>query len=261
MTTEEFIKAIRTGEINVNQQQLFFSTLLKGLLYDLNRHLKIRGKNIPHYIVNTGDDIMYLEVKNEDHSIEPLQNSNESFVYTSVPRCTVTTEGISVQTDQLTSPYTKGNFQIENGDILQGITAEYRRTPVTTSVTLNYILDSFTDCLDLTQQILSSLVFIRNFNIIYLGQTINCSYTIPDSQSMEKNVEFDGISTDTKTKSINFDIEIATNLPVIYNATVMSSDRYITTTMFNREVEWTHQKPGIVLTKGNSKEMTSWVDS
>ena len=76
---------LRTGEIDANNQSLFLSILIKGLIYNLNDKISVRGKYVPHYILNTGDDIMYLEVKGQDHSIEPLEVSNEDYIYTMVP--------------------------------------------------------------------------------------------------------------------------------------------------------------------------------
>ena len=48
---------IRKGVIDINNQQLFFSIVAKGFIYKLNQNLKLRGKNIPHYILNTGDEL------------------------------------------------------------------------------------------------------------------------------------------------------------------------------------------------------------
>ena len=44
---------VQKGEIDINNQQLFFSIVAKGFIYKLNQNLKLRGVNIPHYILNT----------------------------------------------------------------------------------------------------------------------------------------------------------------------------------------------------------------
>ena len=72
--TKALWEDIRKGVIDINNQQLFFSIVAKGFIYKLNQNLKLRGKNIPHYILNTGDDIMYLEVKG--HIIPSIRLSN-----------------------------------------------------------------------------------------------------------------------------------------------------------------------------------------
>ena len=59
---------------------------------------------------------MYLENKGQDQSKEPLNQTNEDFVYNSVPRCIVDMDTIEVLEDQITSPYVRGNFDIEEGN-------------------------------------------------------------------------------------------------------------------------------------------------
>ena len=53
--TEIVVSKIRNGELDVNVQDLFMSTLVKGLLLKLNNEIKIRGKEVPHMILHTGD--------------------------------------------------------------------------------------------------------------------------------------------------------------------------------------------------------------
>ena len=43
---------IRNGVLDINVQELFFSTLIKGLLYKLNNEIKIRDIYVPHFIMH-----------------------------------------------------------------------------------------------------------------------------------------------------------------------------------------------------------------
>ena len=61
------------GEIDVNNQELFIRTLFRALVYNLNNQITCRDKKIPHFVLNTGDDIMYLEKKGQNASIEPKE--------------------------------------------------------------------------------------------------------------------------------------------------------------------------------------------
>lgn len=219
--------AIQKGEVDINNQQLFFSIVAKGFIYKLNQNLKLRGINIPHYILNTGDDIMYLEVKGQDHSVEPIEVSNEDFIYSQIPRCMIQPTGMDIQMDQLSNPYSYGKFEIEHGDMIHSFRAEFRRIPVTYGFSLKYYLDNFTDSLDVIQQIISNLSFVNLFKVIYLGQQINCSYQIPDSYQTEHMVEFDGITTDSKYRTISLELAVSTNIPVIHKETVIPSDMII----------------------------------
>jgi len=229
MTPEEknIIYKIRKGDIDVNNQQIFLSLLIKGLVWNLNQKIKIRGIPVPHFIINTGDDIMYLEVKGQDHSIEPLEVSNENFVYNSVPRCLVTPEGITIPTDDLSSPYANGMFQYESEDNIYSYTAEFRRLPMELSVSLKYYFDSYTDSLEGIQRLLTHCAFVNIFDIQYLGQTIRSSYQISDQYEAQYQVEFDGLSQDNKCRVVEMDITIDTNMPIIYPKTAILGDLFI----------------------------------
>jgi len=218
---------INKGEVDINNTELFMSALFKALSYKLNQELKLRDKKIPHFVLNTGDDIMYLEVKGQDYSIEPKEISNENFVYNSVPRCIMNMEGIEVLEDQLTSPYIRGNFDYEYDDLVHGFNAEFRRMPLKLTVTLKYYLDNFIDTLSVTQQIISRLLFIQSFTFTYMGQTMTATYKVPSSFSHEKNITFDGGTTDQKLRTIELSLEVETNMPVYNERTAIENDKYI----------------------------------
>lgn len=218
---------INRGEIDINNMSNFFSLLYKGLIFNLNKTIFLHGVSIPHYIINTGDDTMYLEVKGQDHSIEPQEVSNEKYVYSMIPRCAVNPGGIDILTDQLTNPFTTGALNVEYDNKIVSFTTEYRRIPIKTSVTLKYYTDTFTDSLSVVQQIISKLIFIRTFSISYMGQNILCSYKLPESASPEKNIEFDGGTTEQKARTIELDIELETNFPVYDGSTAVENDLVI----------------------------------
>lgn len=224
----EVTNKILKGEIDVNNQDLFIRSLFRALVFKLNNQVYLRNKKIPHFVLNTGDDIMYLEVKGQDQSKEPKQQINEDFIYNSVPRCIVNLGDIEVLEDQITNPYTRGNFEFEYEDSLVGLTAEFRRLPIKLTVPLKYYLDTFTDALDVTQKIMTKMLFIQTFKFDYLGQMIQASYKVPTSYSHDKNITFDGGTTDQKLRIIELQLEIETNLPVFDNRTVIQADQYIT---------------------------------
>lgn len=221
------IEKIRTEEIDINNQEMFFSSVIKGLMLRLNKDISIREQKVPHIIINTGSDALYLERKGHDISIEPTQVSNEDYIYNIVPRCIVTPGGIDLLADQLTNPYSLGQFQYENEETVLSLTAEFRRLPVKLNVDLKYMTDSYRDLLELTQQILTKLSFIQTYNITYMGQLIQCSYRIPESFSGEYMTELDGFTTESKNKTLTINLELETNLPVISPKTIMPSDMYI----------------------------------
>ena len=224
---KEIMLAIRRGEIDINNQSLFFPIIIKGLLIKLNEQLLIRNKKIPHFIIHTGDDTMYLSVKGQDASIEPLEISNEDYVYNSVPRCLVTVNGINLETDQLTSPYVQGQMQYESEDSIYTLTGEFRRIPLKLAVSCKYYVDSWGDMMELTQHIISKLAFIQTYTVSYMGQAIRCSYTIPTDIDREYTTELDGTTQDNKLRTTELSLEIETNFPVWEPRTMMYSDNVI----------------------------------
>jgi hypothetical protein len=227
---------INSGEVDVNNTQLFISTLFKSLLNDLDSRVKLRNKSISHFMLNTGDDIMWLEHKGQDMSKEPLQVSNEDYVYNMVPRCMVNMNDLEVLEEQITSPYNRGNFEIEHDDMLYGFNAEFRRAPLKLGVSLKYYLDSFTDVMTVTQYLITKMLFIRTFKFDYMGQTIEASYKVPTSFSHEKNITFDGGTTEQKLRTIELTLELETNMPIFNERTAIENDLFIKKFTLNENV-------------------------
>lgn len=227
MNNDEIVYKIRNGEIDVNNQSRFFSILIKGLLVALNNDISIRNNRVPHYIINTGDEIMALEVKGYDHSKDPVEATNENYIYTVTPRCAITPKNIQLIPDQLTSPYAAGKLQLDIDDQLINFVGEVRRMPLKMNIELKYVVNSYTDTLELIQQIITKLAFIRSFNIVYMGQVIPCSYTLPDSLDDEKTIDFDENSTDDRRYFTTLDIEVETAIPIYSNGTIIPADQYI----------------------------------
>jgi len=230
MTSEiqkELREKIIRGEIDINNQENYFKALYRGFIHDINQKIKIRKCEIPHIVLNTGDDTMFLEVKGQDHSKEPLEVVNEDYVYNQIPRAMVQFNGINLLTDQLSSPYMRGKFQLPYKDFLYGITAEFRRMPIRCEAGVKYYFDSFSDLMEASQSIITNLAFINDYTISYMGETIFCTYKLPDSVDGQLNLEFDGVTTDSKNRTIEITYEIESNLPVYMPRTVIFEDNFI----------------------------------
>jgi hypothetical protein len=231
--SKDIINDIRTGVLDVNGQELFLPLVIKGLLLSLNKSIFIRKNSVPHYIMHTGDDTMFLEQKGHDISIEPYKVSNEEWIYSIVPRCMVNPGSIDLDTAQLTSPYALGKCQIETDNEVLSLSGEFRRVPIKLSVELKYLVESYTDMMELIQYVISNLAFIRTFNIVYLGQNIICSYKIPDSFGEEHTMDLDGAFQDNRNHTLTLSLEIETNMPVFANKTMMRTDNIISNTKAN----------------------------
>lgn len=98
-STQDVVSMLRKGELDCNDQQLFFSALIKALMVHLQNQIKIRGQKVPHIIYNTGDDEMWLLEKDYDYSKEPCEVTNEQYVYSQVPRCAITIGSLDMVPD------------------------------------------------------------------------------------------------------------------------------------------------------------------
>lgn len=232
----DIIQQIREGIIDINNQELFFSNLIKGLLLDLNNSIKVRKIQVPHFILHTGNDAMYLEIKGYDNSIEPEQISNENYIYSISPRCIIQPAGIDLLPDQLTNPYTIGKLQYDSGEELHELSAEFRRIPIKMEVSLKYVTDTYRDMLEIIQQVITKLSFLRTYSITYLGQRIKCSYQLPQSFSEDHLMDLDGTTTDNKSHTMELSIEIESHIPVYNERTIMNSGSVINTYAINDKV-------------------------
>ena len=229
----DIINKYKSGDLDCNNHESFFSILIKGLIVSLNALIKSDNKSVAHFILHAGDEQMYLENKGQDASIEPTQISNEDYIYNTIPRCIITPNGIDIIPDQITNPYTRGNFQIDLDDNIYTISAEFRRMPIKLTVDLKYYLNTYTELLNIIQELITNCTFIRNFNIVYLGQNIICSYKLPENFSGEHLMEIDETLTDTRYKTLNLSLEIETNIPIFSNGSTMSTDKYIKHHQYN----------------------------
>lgn len=219
------VAKLRKEELDCNDSQLFFSTLIKGLMVDLNNLIKIRNVPVPHIMINTGDDTMWLLEKDYNHSKEPFENTNEQYIYNVVPRCIVNVTSLDMEPDQLTNPYSRGQFQFEHEDRLYTLSAEFRRMPVKVQVTLKYVLDTFRDVLEMMQHVCCKLAFVRTFKFVYLGQTISCTYKIPESVEDQHMAEISGDVTESRDRTVDLTLEVESNLPVYSSPTITEDIR------------------------------------
>lgn len=236
MTAKEVAHKIRKGELDCNVQQLFFSSLIKALLINLRESISIRKIPVPHIIMNTGDDTMWLMAKGYDVTIEPTNISNECTIYNTVPRCVCNPSSIDMVPDQLTSPYTTGVFQFEYENSLYTFHSEFRRMPVKLQVNLKYYLDSFTDALELMQHVCTKLAFIRTYKFTYMGQTITASYRIPDSMEDQHMTELSGDLTDSRDRTVEVSLEVESFIPVYAPKTVQEAT-YISQPITNTKLD------------------------
>lgn len=241
MTSKDIAMKLRKGDLDCNSRGAFFSAVIKGLIKNLNKDIYIRNLQVPHIILHTGDEQMFLNVKGQDMNIEPYEVSNEDYVYNTIPRCIVTPGEVSLIPDQITNPYSRGVFQYETEDSIYTLSAEFRRMPIKISIDLKYYVSTYTDLLDLTQSLVANTSFIRTYNISYLGQVIKCSYKTPEAFNGEKLTELDETLQDNRNKTLSINLEVESNFPIFERRTVISTDNVISKTVNNINIKNTNE--------------------
>lgn len=224
--SKEIRKQIINGEIDPNNSELFFGNMLKGALLFLNDTVKLRGKQVPHFILNTGDEVLYRELMHYEY--DKTKITDEDFIYNAIPRCLVTPADVTVEGDQLTQPYSRGVFEIEKDGHLYEFSAETRRLPIKTTIGLKYYVDSFSDALALSQMIMTNVATIRIYKFSYMGETMEASLTFPDSVQTEHPTEL-SFDTENRYKTLTLELELSTNMPVYNVRTAVETGAVIKT--------------------------------
>lgn len=196
------------------RDERFFAILIKGVLSFLDKNIILNGKSIKHFIFNTGSSYMYLEKDGYEYKI--CETSGEDQIYMKMPRCVCIFGDIAITQEELSAQFVRGIYErVSSLDgKMKSYSAEIRRLPLEISLTLQYVLSTFSESLILTQELIDKIVFQRYFNIVYLGQRINCSIEFPANVKIELN-KIDLSSPESRQKTINLEVKICTNYPII----------------------------------------------
>lgn len=214
------------------RDERFFSLVIKGVLSWLNSNLKMYGKPIKHFILNTGSSYMYLE--NNGYEYNWCETSGENMMYMETPRCLVKLGTFSIPTEELTMPYVSGVYErISNDEKTKGqikaYNAQMRRLPIEMEIQLNYVFSNFNESIIFVQELFEKIVFQKYFNIVYLGQTIQCSIEIEGNTQIQVN-ELDLASAEPNRRTMEFNIKVCTNLPIIYKVSESPANLVINST-------------------------------
>lgn len=215
-----------------NRDERFFSLVVKGLLSWLNRNIVLYNKSINHFIFNTGSSYLYVESNGYEYNVS--ETTGEDTMYMKLPRCLIEISDINIPMEELSAPFSRGNYERCSGNQLQGFNAEIRRLPIELTINMKYYLSNFNETIVLLQELIDKLVFQRYFNITYLGKIVQCSIEFPANYNPELN-KIDMSSPEPNQRNITFDIKICTNYPLIDTRTEIPTDKVIS--KFGHEVD------------------------
>lgn len=199
----------------------FFALLIKGVLSWLNENLMMYDKPIRHFILNTGSAYMYLEHNGYEYTW--CDTTGEDLLYMETPRCIATVGNFSIPMDELTAPCIRGVYErVSTAEKTKGQTmaynAEMQRLPIEMSMNLKYVFSNFNEAIIFVQELFETVLFQRYFQIVYLGQTIDCSIEINGDTNISLS-ELDLASKENNYRTMEFEIKVISNLPVINEKT------------------------------------------
>lgn len=202
---------------NTNDER-FFSLLLKGMLCWLNENMRMYGKPIKHYILQTGSTYIFLE--NNGYEFTWCETSDENNLYMSSPRCIIEISNISVEKEELSSKaipcqYERiTNYDDPNFPKIKAFTADMSRIPLQLSINAKYVFNTFNEVLIFAQELFENAYFQKYFNITYLGQVIQNSIEYNSDIPININKP-DFTSNDLNLKIVEVPMVVCTNMPLI----------------------------------------------
>ena len=210
------------------RDERFFSIVIKGCLAYMNKTILMYDKPINHFIFNTGSSYLYIESDGYEYKIS--ETTGEDQMYNTLPRCVCNLADINIPIDNLTNPFIRGVYERKSSidNEYKGYNAQMRRLPLEITMNLTYVLSNFNESIILAQEIIDKLVFQQYYNVNYLGQIIQCSIEFPVQTNVNINkIDFD--STEVNQKTMEIQIKINTNYPIINQLTEIENSKVIVT--------------------------------
>ena len=195
-----------------DRDERFFGLLTKGVLSWLTSNIVLYNKPILHFIFNTGSSYMYIE--SDGYKFSMTETSGEDQIYMKMPRCVIEIADINIPTEELSSPYSRGVYERRSGNDIKGYNAQMRRLPIELTLNAHYVLSNYNESIILLEELIDSLCWQQYFNIVYLGQIINCSIEIDSNFQIQFN-KIDMESKETNQKTIDLTYKVCSNYPSI----------------------------------------------
>jgi len=221
----------------LTQDHIFLRSALVAAIYDLNKLVNITyykdnepiQVDVPFYIdLGIGsNDRFYRDFYFKDEYKDCVILHN----YDKIPRFHMTPTGITLNPDQLTSPFGQADYTETVEGQEKWVTSFIHMLPISINIDFKAKASSFTEVLMLWQGIVDYTIYSTiPSNFVYKG--INCDSTIIiDVPTTEKTFEFSGEDVQDDLMGISFSGRIETFYPSImdkYLGGIMSlNDKYL----------------------------------
>lgn len=196
----------------------FFQSAITAFIEDLRRNIRTYLPDFPAYIFNTGDEIMTLE----------WQKAQRTEIYQQIPRMVLDIDNISIVSDQLTSPYQRGEFTINEGGKDTGYSAYVRRIPLTLPMICTVTISNIIEQLKWQEVILLLLYKNNVFHFQHYKKDNRATYRLPDDQDVERNIEL-GFDDQRRNRTIKFIVNIDLQYPAFdyFNSSSLASSENV----------------------------------
>ncbi|MBQ3414871.1 MAG: hypothetical protein IJH39_05895 [Clostridia bacterium] len=209
-----------------NRDERFFAILMKGTLAWLTQNILLYNKGINHFIFTTGSSYLYVESNGYNFSMS--ETTGEDYMYMKMPRCVLEIGDIQIPLEELSAPYVRGQYERLDGNDVKGYNAEMRRLPIEMALSARYVLSNFNESIILIQELIDKVAFQQYFNVVYLGQVVQCSIELDSNYQIQMN-KVDMESTDTNQKLVEIQYKVSTNYPCINERTEVENQQIIET--------------------------------
>ena len=216
-----------------DRDERYFAVLLKGALSWLTDNIVLYNKPVNHYIYTTGSSYLYVESNGYTFSMN--ETSGEDYIYMKMPRCVLEIGDINIPTEELSAPFVRGQYERRDGNEIKGYNAQMRRLPIEISLSAKYVLSNFNESIILVQELIDKVSWQQYFNIVYLGQIIQCSLEIDNNYQIQLN-KVDMTATDTNQKTIEIQFKLCSNYPSIDERTEVENSKIIGQIVTNTNV-------------------------
>jgi len=216
-----------------DRDERYFAVLLKGALSWLTDNIVLYNKPVNHFIYTTGSSYLYVESNGYTFSMN--ETSGEDYMYMKMPRCVIEIGDINIPTEELSAPFVRGQYERRDGNEIKGYNAQMRRLPVEISLAAKYVLSNFNESIILVQELIDKVSWQQYFNIVYLGQIIQCSLEIDNNYQIQLN-KVDMTATDTNQKTIEIQFKLCSNYPSIDERTEVENSKIIGQIVTNTNV-------------------------
>jgi len=214
-------------DLEFNKDDVLLRNIIVGFLAHLQNRICWEQKisnteteivDIPFFFTTTGDERFMQDIFLKDILTDPDCTVAET-VYNQIPRAHVDMSGVDIDPSKNTSQYVRGTYdkQVENG-VLKTYNAEFIPIPIKLSMDVTIVVDTVLDQFKALESIIRNTYKTNNFQINVAGIRLPCSFSMSDSNALERNIEFSEGASDKKEFKITFSTEVDVTYPVFKNA-------------------------------------------